>query len=170
MCAPFALLDGETLSLGEPTLGARSYLAVRGGIDVDPVLGSRSSDSMSGIGPAPLSAGTRLPVGRAPLFQMVGAPEESTLRLGKGSAELRITLGRGTTGLIPGPWGRSRGRIGSPLSSPTESVCGLSPPEAVPSNETPIAAPASSRVKARLPAHSKFHPAATRSFSWPTTR
>ncbi|WP_284982811.1 5-oxoprolinase/urea amidolyase family protein [Arthrobacter sp. efr-133-TYG-118] len=93
MCAPFALLDGETLSLGEPTLGARSYLAVRGGIDVHPVLGSRSSDSMSGIGPAPLSVGTRLPVGRAPLFQMVGAPEESTLRLGVASAELRITLG-----------------------------------------------------------------------------
>ena len=93
MCAPFALLDGETLSLGEPALGARSYLAVRGGIDVHPVLGSRSSDSMSGIGPAPLSAGTRLPVGRAPLFQMVGAPEETTLRLGVASAELRITLG-----------------------------------------------------------------------------
>jgi biotin-dependent carboxylase-like uncharacterized protein len=93
MCAPFALLDGETLSLGEPTLGARSYLAVRGGIDVHPVLGSRSSDSMSGIGPAPLSVGTRLPVGRAPLFQMVGAPEETTLRLGVESAELRITLG-----------------------------------------------------------------------------
>ncbi|MGO4474068.1 5-oxoprolinase/urea amidolyase family protein [Arthrobacter sp. M-10] len=93
MCAPFALLDGESLSLGDPTLGARSYLAVRGGIDVDPVLGSRSSDSMSGIGPAPLSAGTSLPVGRAPLFQMVGASEESTLRLGAVSSELRITLG-----------------------------------------------------------------------------
>ncbi|MHC6223024.1 5-oxoprolinase subunit B/C family protein [Arthrobacter sp. MMS24-S77] len=93
MCTPFALLDGETLSLGEPTLGARSYLAVRGGLDVQPVLGSRSSDSMSGIGPAPLSAGTRLPVASAPLFQMVGAPETSALRLGKRSAELRITLG-----------------------------------------------------------------------------
>lgn len=93
MCNPFALLDGETLSLGAPTLGARSYLAVRGGIDVQPVLGSRSSDSMSGIGPAPLSAGMRLPVGKAPLFQMVGAPEESTLRLGTVFTELRITLG-----------------------------------------------------------------------------
>ncbi|MFF2298928.1 5-oxoprolinase/urea amidolyase family protein [Arthrobacter sp. efr-133-R2A-120] len=93
MCAPFVLLDGETLNLGEPTLGARSYLAVRGGIDVHPVLGSRSSDSMSGIGPARLVAGTRLPVGRAPLFQMVGAPEESTLRLGAVFTELRITLG-----------------------------------------------------------------------------
>lgn len=93
MCAPFALLDGETLGLGVPALGARSYLAVRGGIDVHPVLGSRSTDSMSGIGPAPLSAGTRLPVGRAPLFQMVGAPEETTLRLGVASAELRIILG-----------------------------------------------------------------------------
>lgn len=93
MCVPFALLDGETLSLGAPTLGARSYLAVRGGLDVQPVLGSRSSDSMSGIGPAPLSAGSRLPVGKAPLFQMVGAPEESTLRVGAAYTELRITLG-----------------------------------------------------------------------------
>ncbi|MBB6406528.1 5-oxoprolinase/urea amidolyase family protein [Arthrobacter sp. AZCC_0090] len=93
MCAPFALLDGETLSLGAATRGARSYLAVRGGLDVQPVLGSRSSDAMSGIGPAPLSVGTRLPVGRAPLFQMVGTPEESTLRLRAGAAELRVTLG-----------------------------------------------------------------------------
>ncbi|WAH98702.1 5-oxoprolinase/urea amidolyase family protein [Arthrobacter sp. MMS18-M83] len=93
MCSPFALLDGETLGLGAPSLGARSYLAVRGGLDVQPVLGSRSSDSMSGIGPAPLSAGMRLPVGKAPLFQMVGAPEESTLRLGTAAAELRVTLG-----------------------------------------------------------------------------
>ncbi|MCX2747324.1 5-oxoprolinase/urea amidolyase family protein [Arthrobacter sp. MI7-26] len=93
MCSPFALLDGETLTLGAPSLGARSYLAIRGGLDVQPVLGSRSSDSMSGIGPAPLSVGMRLPVGKAPLFQMVGAPEKSTLRLGTVFTQLRITLG-----------------------------------------------------------------------------
>ena len=37
--------------------------AVRGGIDVPPVLGSRSTDTLSGLGPAPLAAGDRLAVG-----------------------------------------------------------------------------------------------------------
>src|SRR5690349_19858693 len=55
--------DGEVISLGAPHSGLRSYLAVRGGIDVEPVLGSRSYDVMSSIGPAPLQAGDVLPVG-----------------------------------------------------------------------------------------------------------
>ena len=40
-----------------------AYLAVRGGICVQPVLGSRSYDVMSAIGPSPLQAGDELPVG-----------------------------------------------------------------------------------------------------------
>lgn len=55
--------DGEVISLGTPRAGLRSYLAVRGGICVEPVLGSRSYDVMSAIGPAPLSPGAQLPVG-----------------------------------------------------------------------------------------------------------
>ena len=55
--------DGEVISLGAPHSGLRSYLAVRGGIDVAPVLGSRSYDVMSAIGPAPLRVGDVLPVG-----------------------------------------------------------------------------------------------------------
>ena len=55
--------DGEVISLGAPHSGLRSYLAVRGGIDVAPVLGSRSYDVMSAIGPTPLQAGDVLPVG-----------------------------------------------------------------------------------------------------------
>ena len=55
--------DGEVISLGSPYTGLRSYLAVRGGIDVEPVLGSRSYDVMSAIGPRPLRAGDVLPVG-----------------------------------------------------------------------------------------------------------
>ncbi|WP_454787780.1 5-oxoprolinase/urea amidolyase family protein [Mycolicibacterium lutetiense] len=55
--------DGEVISLGAPHSGLRSYLAVRGGIAVEPVLGSRSYDVMSAIGPAPLQAGDVLPVG-----------------------------------------------------------------------------------------------------------
>lgn len=55
--------DGEVISLGVPRAGLRSYLAIRGGICVEPVLGSRSYDVMSGIGPAPLRSGDRLPIG-----------------------------------------------------------------------------------------------------------
>ena len=55
--------DGEVISLGAPHSGLRSYLAVRGGIDVSPVLGSRSYDVMSAIGPLPLQPGDVLPVG-----------------------------------------------------------------------------------------------------------
>jgi biotin-dependent carboxylase-like uncharacterized protein len=55
--------DGQVIALGTPRSGLRSYLAVRGGIDVDPVLGSRSYDVMSAIGPRPLQAGDVLTVG-----------------------------------------------------------------------------------------------------------
>ncbi len=55
--------DGEVISLGAPHSGLRSYLAVRGGFDVAPVLGSRSYDVMSAIGPLPLRVGDVLPVG-----------------------------------------------------------------------------------------------------------
>lgn len=62
--APLSLRPGEVLALGLPTVGLRSYLAVRGGVDVAPVLGSRSTDTLSGLGPPPLRTGDRLPVGR----------------------------------------------------------------------------------------------------------
>lgn len=65
MNAPFRLPAGGVLALGRPLVGLRSYLAVRGGIDVAPVLGSRSTDTLSGLGPSPLGAGDRLAVGQA---------------------------------------------------------------------------------------------------------
>ncbi|MGH3300461.1 MAG: carboxyltransferase domain-containing protein [Streptosporangiaceae bacterium] len=61
----FAVPAGSVLRLGSPAVGLRSYLAVAGGIDVAPVLGSRSADRLSGLGPPPLRPGDRLPVGRA---------------------------------------------------------------------------------------------------------
>ncbi|MBO3083424.1 biotin-dependent carboxyltransferase family protein [Cellulomonas fengjieae] len=57
---------GAELRLGSATAGLRTYVAVRGGIDVPPVLGSRSTDQLAGLGPAPLTAGDVLPVGPAP--------------------------------------------------------------------------------------------------------
>jgi biotin-dependent carboxylase-like uncharacterized protein len=65
-CGPFALADGQTLTLDAPQVGLRTYVSVRGGIDVPPVLGSRSTDTLSGLGPSPVETGDVLPVGPAP--------------------------------------------------------------------------------------------------------
>ena len=56
---------GDHLSPGGMSSGCRSYLAVAGGIDLDPWLGSRSCDVNAGLGPSPLQAGDELPVGPA---------------------------------------------------------------------------------------------------------
>lgn len=62
-----ALFDGDSLAVREPSAGIRSYLAVRGGFAVAPVLGSRSTDTLANVGPRPIAAGDVLhiqPVGR----------------------------------------------------------------------------------------------------------
>ncbi|MBL1073218.1 biotin-dependent carboxyltransferase family protein [Nocardia sp. 2] len=60
------LEEGQRLRLGYAMSGLRAYVAVRGGIDLPPVLGSRSRDTLSGIGPEPLCAGDLLPIGKPP--------------------------------------------------------------------------------------------------------
>ena len=93
MAAPFALLDGETLSLGAPRSGFRGYLAVRGGVDAALVLGSRSTDTMSGIGPAPLAAGQVLAAGGEAESGVVGAPELQPDYPGTGVTVLDVVPG-----------------------------------------------------------------------------
>ncbi len=61
--APATLRAGRELELGTPAGGLRTYVAVRGGLATDVVLGSRSTDVLSGLGPAPVAAGDTLPVG-----------------------------------------------------------------------------------------------------------
>ena len=56
----------EVLEVGRCVGGARTYICIRGGIEVEPVLGSRSTDLLTGLGPAPLRAGDVLPVGPDP--------------------------------------------------------------------------------------------------------
>jgi biotin-dependent carboxylase-like uncharacterized protein len=61
---------GGTLRLGRPASGLRTYVAVAGGIAVEPVLGSRSTDTLGRVGPPPVRVGDVLPVGeslRAPV-------------------------------------------------------------------------------------------------------
>jgi KipI family sensor histidine kinase inhibitor len=93
MATPFALLDGETLTIGAPESGFRSYLAVRGGVDAAPVLGSRSTDTMSGIGPAPLAAGQLLAAGGEAESGVVGHPELQPEFPGTGVTVLDVVPG-----------------------------------------------------------------------------
>ena len=80
---------GGELRLGVPARGLRTCVAVRGGLDVPRVLGSRSTDLLGGIGPAPLAAGDVLPlgeevVGEAPALDVPAhqqAREPGVLRL-----------------------------------------------------------------------------------------
>ena len=65
-CGPFALADGQVLTLDTPPVGLRTYVSVRGGIDVPSVLESRATDTLSGLGPAPLQSGDVLPIGPPP--------------------------------------------------------------------------------------------------------
>ncbi|MFF9084465.1 biotin-dependent carboxyltransferase family protein [Streptomyces rubiginosohelvolus] len=61
--APVRVPAGAVLDAGPAGTGLRSYLAFAGGLVPDPVLGSRSADLLSGLGPAPLSEGDELPLG-----------------------------------------------------------------------------------------------------------
>jgi biotin-dependent carboxylase-like uncharacterized protein len=62
----FAVRAGDRLSFGYLKLGARTYIAVAGGIDVAPVLGSRSTyglGALGGFAGRKLAAGDVLPLG-----------------------------------------------------------------------------------------------------------
>lgn len=75
----FRLRDGQRLHLGAPAAGLRTYLSIRGGVGGERVLGSRSTDTLSGVGPAPLVAGDRVRVRRGrrrwlPVIDTVAVP------------------------------------------------------------------------------------------------
>jgi len=85
---PFEVGAEEVLELGRFLSGVRAYISVRGGIDVEPVLGSRSTDLLSGLGPPQLQEGDVLPIGPEPatapeldLELPPPLPAEPTLRL-----------------------------------------------------------------------------------------
>lgn len=72
LCAPFDLGAGDRLAVGMPSSGLRTYVALRGGLVVERLFGSASSDPTTGLGPPPLAAGTRVEVGPAPGAVPVG--------------------------------------------------------------------------------------------------
>ena len=73
---PVDVPAGAVLDIGRATRGVRSYLAVAGGIAVEPVLGSRSTDTLSGLGPPRLADGMTLPIG-ADTGDLDAAPAEA---------------------------------------------------------------------------------------------
>ncbi len=83
---------GGTMEIGTPSAGLRTYVAVRGGVDVPLVLGSRSTDTISGIGPPQIVAGTKLPVGAADFGKGLGGPATAT-RTEQCDRPLRVILG-----------------------------------------------------------------------------
>jgi biotin-dependent carboxylase-like uncharacterized protein len=79
---------GSVLSLGTPATGARTYLAVAGGVAVDRVLGSRSTDTLAWVGPPRVEAGRMLPVG-----DPSGAPRAHDTPRAPEPGPLRVTPG-----------------------------------------------------------------------------
>ena len=65
--APVIVEAGQSYSIDRTDRRLWQYIAVRGGIDVNPVLGSRSTDTLSGLGPAPIRLGDVLEVGDEPV-------------------------------------------------------------------------------------------------------
>jgi KipI family sensor histidine kinase inhibitor len=99
-CTAVRSPPGATLRFGRRRSGARAYVAVRGGIDVPPVLGSQATHVLSAMGGhrgRPLAAGDRLPLAQ----HLRGAPTEGTgparalpeQRLPQGGARLRVLPG-----------------------------------------------------------------------------
>jgi len=125
---------GSVLRVRLPDVGARAYLAVGGGIAVDPVLGSRSRDTLAGLGPDPVEGGTRLPVGPPS-----GEPQPHDVPRERRAGPLRIWPGPRADWFAPGAledltrheWrlGADSNRIGARLDGPA--------PERVRTDELP---------------------------------
>lgn len=84
-----SLPSGTVVRLGPPAAGVRSYLAIRGGFAVPMVMGSRSTDTLSGLGPPALSASQLLPIGT----DIVGQPSDEAIIRGREDLPLRVVLG-----------------------------------------------------------------------------
>lgn len=91
-----ALNDGDTLQLGAPDAGVRSYVAVRGGFDIPPVLGSFSTDTLAKVGPEPLAVGDVLGVWPAPPSAITGSAGTPPAHLPRADHEVVLDV-------IPGP-------------------------------------------------------------------
>lgn len=77
---PIKVAAGAEIALGHATAGCRGIIAVAGGIDVEPVLGSRSTlvvAALGGLAGRPLRAGDRLALGTGAAEARRGRPVAS---------------------------------------------------------------------------------------------
>jgi biotin-dependent carboxylase-like uncharacterized protein len=103
---------GAQLELGQAVHGLRGYMAVAGGIETEPVLGSRATflpGAFGGWQGRPLGAGDKLPVGKT------ASGQEGMLRWPDGHGAIRI---------LPGP--QLAGFANSALKAMTAAGFGLS--------------------------------------------
>jgi biotin-dependent carboxylase-like uncharacterized protein len=88
---PVAVPAGALVEIGPARIGLRSYVALAGGVAVEPVLGSRCTDTLSGLGPAPLCDGDVLPLGRP--TRAPAAVDFLPWRPPPGELDLRVRFG-----------------------------------------------------------------------------
>jgi biotin-dependent carboxylase-like uncharacterized protein len=86
-----SIAAGATLTLGTMRGGVRSWLAVDGGILAARELGSGSTDTLTGLGPDRVVAGTRLDLGPRRPAPVSAAAVPRTV--GPGTIRLRVRLG-----------------------------------------------------------------------------
>ncbi|WP_051202173.1 biotin-dependent carboxyltransferase family protein [Ferrimonas senticii] len=103
-----AIKAGQTLTLGRAKHGCRSYLAIKGGIDTEPVLGSVSHQSQLGLGQQ-LSVGDTYAIRpyRQPVpicHSWVGLVWPLTPVLGCFASAQTDRLEHGLTSLCQAPW------------------------------------------------------------------
>jgi biotin-dependent carboxylase-like uncharacterized protein len=136
--APTRLSAGAELRLGAPASGLRTYVGIRGGIDVAPVMGSRSTDVLAGLGPPVVSVGDVLPVGR-PEGPMPGVDIAPVAEPASGETTVHILPGPRRDWFSAGAWATLTGQ-GYTVTSDSNRV-GLrldgSPLERILSGELP---------------------------------
>ncbi|MCG2624275.1 biotin-dependent carboxyltransferase family protein [Arthrobacter sp. I2-34] len=105
---PVRVPAGARLRIGPARAGLRYYVAVAGGIEAEPLMGSRSTDVLSGLGPAPLRAGDVLAVGSP-----AGHPDTGWLPTPvppQGRIVVRVQPGPRLDWFARGTWQRLTGR------------------------------------------------------------
>ena len=108
---PISLPAGMTLNAGTAVRGCRGYLAIAGGIDTPPALGSRSTysrASLGGVDGRALRRGDQL---------TLGGPAELSRRIGAA-----ITRDRGQDRVLIAPWGASASLVPFHTASATVRV------------------------------------------------
>lgn len=89
-----ALQAGQTLRIGAPVIGLRSYVSVRGGLAAPLLYGSASTNPTAGLGPAPLAVGDRWEVGRPSSEEVfLGFSPSATIRPPNDELAVRMVLG-----------------------------------------------------------------------------